>query len=352
MAEPTPRHTIEEAARRAKLPRACYLVLTALTARLGQNDAAWPSVATLAEDCALSRRSVQLALRRLEVAGWLASTTRKGTSTRYQIEVGQAIAGEVRPDHWRPRKPWGAQQVAPVQHVAHAQHVAQGGAQHVAGGVRNMLHPNPPMNPQERTDQDQHAHEPEPAPVEAAAPAPLPVQPVPRLPIPSRPPATPPPAPPGACQNDRRQGRPNLAALAKPREPDVPIPMPEEVPVYELPDLLRPGESVALPGTLDELFADARGMGRPIIAALRDAGIATTRELFERLPVESVAFTRGLSGARGNELLQHLGDRWCVFLRSKDDIDAINAKTVYSADRRRRAQQEARAGLRIVGGEA
>ena len=129
------------------------------------------------------------------------------------------------------------------------------------------------------------------------------------------------------------------------------MPEPDDVPVYELPDLLRPGESVALPGTLDELLADARGMGRHIIGALRAAGIATTQELFERLPLESVPFTRGLAGARGNELIQHLGDRWCVFLRTKDDIDAINAKTVYAADRRRNATQEARTGLRLVGGE-
>ena len=306
MAEPVSRVQIEEAARRAKLPRSAYLVLTALTARLGQNAVVWPSVATLVDDCALSRRSVQLALRRLESAGWLVGTARTGTSTRYQIEIGRVIAGEVRPDRWRPRKPWGVQHVAPVQQVAHAQHVALPGVQHVAQGGCNTLRPNPPVNPPEepstytthpRTPAQALTASPDavgragvyeagPVPEQVPERRPLPIQPVPRLPI------APPPAPPSAeAPHPRLVKRPGALGV-HPEQREASLAAVHEAPVSRgtrnltlvdgpprRPPVYRVGGK-ELPGALSELLPPA--LSRLLAPHFRgDDFRSGTQKLFE-----------------------------------------------------------------------
>jgi hypothetical protein len=126
------------------------------------------------------------------------------------------------------------------------------------------------------------------------------------------------------------------------------------VPDFKVPDPLRPGEVLLLPGTLDELFADAPAMGFALVRALRDNGVTTTAELFTYVADEAVRFAKGLGPIRAQQVRQHLAERWGVTLHGEAQLEANVVTTLAATGRREDATRNARNALRVInadGGE-
>ena len=65
-------------------PTACFVYL-ALLYFAGRDRVAWPSVATLERHTGLTRRGVQLALRKLEQSGWIVREPSAHASNQWRV---------------------------------------------------------------------------------------------------------------------------------------------------------------------------------------------------------------------------------------------------------------------------
>jgi DNA-binding transcriptional MocR family regulator len=74
----------QQGIRGAHVDRAAKYVALILSTYMSAEGAAFPSLPTLAVDCLLSKRSVEKAVGRLELAGWLSVTRRPGRGNRYR----------------------------------------------------------------------------------------------------------------------------------------------------------------------------------------------------------------------------------------------------------------------------
>ncbi|MFN0166703.1 MAG: helix-turn-helix domain-containing protein [Bryobacteraceae bacterium] len=94
-----------------------------LIERAGQNDTAWPSLATISDGLGLSERQIRYNLRALEAAGWIAQSSRPGRTSVFTLLDRQPGDGNA-----------GGQPIAGV------------GGQPIAGEGGNPLPPNQSLN--------------------------------------------------------------------------------------------------------------------------------------------------------------------------------------------------------------
>lgn len=110
---------------------------------------------------------------------------------------------------------------------------------------------------------------------------------------------------------------------------------------YQVDDVLRPGRTISLPPTLQELFAHAPGHGIAWISAFRDQGVTTTRDLYELVAVEKLQYVPRL-GVGGRAMARFLAERWLAPLRDGAELDSIASRGMVAAftARDERAEKE------------
>ena len=122
------RIAIEEAASRSGMPGSCFKVLLTLLRIRGRKASAWPSVERIAKQSGMGVRTAQLAIARLEEAGWVKRLPRHHETWFATLHVGTEIA-RVRPAHWRRL---GVQPVATSEDPIGGATLSTLGVQHVA----------------------------------------------------------------------------------------------------------------------------------------------------------------------------------------------------------------------------
>lgn len=351
-----PAHELRAHATRTDMPTSCLRVYLTLLDHRGDNATAWPSVARLAERSGCRERTVQDALGALRRHGWIVPVDNQRRTAEYELHAGTVIARLIvsrepraayleRVSKPRPADPSdrteGASRRTPGCEPSHpSTPVVRGanrrtrgcdtshpGVRAVAPGGCEPSHPNYSL---------EHSNEGFRETPTAGVRAPDPL---------TAPPAQPPQPRPGECVSPRAAGRHNLTVIDPGR---VPIPTPDEVQDFEVPDPLRPGEVLVLPGTLDELFADAPSMGFPLVRALRDNGVTSTAELFRYVADEAVRFAKGLGPIRAQQVRQHLAEQWGVTLHDEAQLEANVVTALAATGRRQDATREARKSLRVV----
>jgi hypothetical protein len=115
---------------------AAKLVFVSLVDQMGKNGFCYPSIATIARRCCLSKRAVSAKIRELEAGGFLRVATQKGGSSHYV-----AIP---KPERKTKEMPFASE--AEPMHDVHGGHASgAGGSCTTFMGVMHDVHPNPQL---------------------------------------------------------------------------------------------------------------------------------------------------------------------------------------------------------------